>query len=66
MVHVDVFEDAIQAGLAQRNLTSIVNMLFVSNPGMAHTHDNKWMQVNDVVEEGHAGEIEWQVDVYAR
>lgn len=63
---VDLFAHAIRAGLAQRNLTSIVDVLFVSDHGMAPTHDRKWIYLDDILGEEGANEIEWKIGAYAR
>lgn len=58
---VDLFAHAIRAGLAQRKLTSIINVLFVSNHSMAPTHDRKSIYLEDVFGEEGANEIEWKI-----
>lgn len=61
LMNVDLFAHAIRSGLAQRNLSSIVDLLFVSDHGMAPTHDRKWIYLDDILGEDGANEIEWKV-----
>ncbi|KAG8724375.1 hypothetical protein FRC09_019483 [Ceratobasidium sp. 395] len=61
LMDVDLFAHAIRAGLNQRNLSSIVDVLFVSDHGMAPTHDRKWIYLDDILGEDGANEIEWKI-----
>ncbi|KAB5591542.1 Type I phosphodiesterase/nucleotide pyrophosphatase [Ceratobasidium theobromae] len=44
-----------------RNLTSIVDVIFVSDHGMAPTHDRKWIYLDDILGEEGANEIDWKL-----
>ncbi|KAG9078365.1 hypothetical protein FS749_009601 [Ceratobasidium sp. UAMH 11750] len=61
LMNVDLFAHAIRAGLGERNLSSIVDVLFVSDHGMAPTHDRKWIYLDDILGEDGANEIEWKI-----
>ncbi|KAF8594615.1 Phosphodiest-domain-containing protein [Ceratobasidium sp. AG-I] len=61
LMDVDLFAHAIRAGLAQRNLSSIVDVLFVSDHGMAPTHDRKWIYLDDILGEEGANDVEWKI-----
>ncbi|KAG8723235.1 hypothetical protein FRC09_004170 [Ceratobasidium sp. 395] len=61
LMDIDLFAHAIRAGLNQRNLSSIVDVLFVSDHGMAPTHDRKWIYLDDILGEDGANEIEWKI-----
>ncbi|KAG8718551.1 hypothetical protein FRC08_005011 [Ceratobasidium sp. 394] len=57
------FAHAIRAGLNERNRSSIVDVLFVSDHGMAATHDRKWIYLDDILGEDGTNEIEWKIGI---
>ncbi|PCH39896.1 Phosphodiest-domain-containing protein [Wolfiporia cocos MD-104 SS10] len=49
---VDVFAKDLHDGLEARNLTDIVDIVFVSDHGMTDTSDPEWIYVDDILGEG--------------
>lgn len=53
MLHqVDVFAKDLHDSLEARNLTDIVDVVFVSDHGMTDTSDPEMIYVDDILEEG--------------
>ncbi|QRV89320.1 pyrophosphatase/phosphodiesterase [Ceratobasidium sp. AG-Ba] len=58
---VDSFVSRIRSGLDKRNLSSIVDVLFLSDHGMAPTHDRQWIYLDDILGEDGADDIEFRI-----
>ncbi|CAE6444471.1 unnamed protein product [Rhizoctonia solani] len=61
LMNIDVFAHSVRAGLSSRNLSSIVDVIFLSDHGMAPTHDRKWIYLDDILGEEGADEIDWKL-----
>ncbi|KAH7320549.1 alkaline-phosphatase-like protein [Rhizoctonia solani] len=61
LMDIDVFAHSVRAGLSSRNLSSIVDVIFLSDHGMAPTHDRKWIYLDDILGEEGANEIDWKL-----
>ncbi|ELU37621.1 Phosphodiest domain-containing protein [Rhizoctonia solani AG-1 IA] len=60
-MNIDVFAHSVRSGLSSRNLSSIVDVIFLSDHGMAPTHDRKWIYLDDILGEEGANEIDWKL-----
>ncbi|QRV80871.1 pyrophosphatase/phosphodiesterase [Ceratobasidium sp. AG-Ba] len=61
LMEVDLFAHAIRSGLKERNLSSIVDVLFLSDHGMAPTRNRKWIYLDKILGEDGANEIEYKL-----
>ncbi|CEL52889.1 hypothetical protein RSOLAG1IB_05957 [Rhizoctonia solani AG-1 IB] len=61
LMNIDVFAHSVRTGLSARNLSSIVDVIFLSDHGMAPTHDRKWIYLDDILGEEGANEIDWKL-----
>ena len=52
MKNVDQFAKDIHDSLEARNLTDIVDIVFVSDHGMTDTSDPEWIYIDDILGEG--------------
>jgi len=55
---VDAFAASIHTSLRVRNLTEIVDVIFVSDHGMANTSNTRLVYLDDVMGKDHVEEIE--------
>ena len=50
---MDAFAKNLHASLENRNLSDIVDIIFVSDHGMADTSHPKWIYLDDILGEGY-------------
>jgi len=57
---VDDFAASIHTSLRERNLTQIVDVIFVSDHGMTNTSNTRLVYLDDVMGQNHVAEIEYE------
>lgn len=58
LVDVDNFAKSVHTSLQERNLTNIVDVIFVSDHGMTNTSNSRLVYLDDVMGEEHVNQIE--------
>lgn len=65
LVDVDNFAKSIHTSLRERNLSNIVDVIFVSDHGMTNTSNSRLVYLDDVMGEEYVAQIEHEEGMYS-